>query len=1005
MLKSAIKRILILLTVGLIVFIGVQYGFTLLRPRRTKQTGSVSSGPPTEAVTVKDVLEADLPMPTLSRVSFPSFPYRKAFPEATDEAEVVIDSFDEAPWLKNRAQMPEDLRRHFPADLPPVEERLPLNPAVVRGPDSPGRYGGTWRRATPTISDLSRKIGYESFVRFDPAGRLQPGVAYRWTVENSNRVYTFYLRPGHRWSSGEPFTSHDITWVCNTLIGSAHWPSPPNWMQPRDGTMNLYPHDIGDWQKLAAAILEQGRAEGATPGKAVLAAGGEDLKRLLQSVAKNGPPGDEKTRTKLVTMFNAAFRKPACFVAEAWDELDLTAELDAFREKGYSRLSDKELDRVNLLFERNDLFEHAKGDVAALKDRELSRLNLLLFRKAFRDLVRKGTLRRVKVEAVPDASGDDSHIVRFTFPEPNSIFLEKTGTFMFYRGLFGLPRSHTAQYHPEGSDVLNVIDVVDWEIFRASLQGTPFADAATLDDRQSVIDAVNRRLRDPDCFSPDDWENLDLRGEYRELTRDGFSQVSRDTAALNRVSQLLVRRDLLRRVEENGIDSLSDEETFQFNLVLFRAQFDDVTGNGCVARNREAALNRQAQNHPRKYSSWPSLLRASSKYHPELNPHPPTIRAWRLVTESEAKEQVAIRNPYYYRVDEEGNQLPYINTVKTTMETEKPNILLKMAAGAVDFQVREITFENFTFLKEHEEQGDYEILLWANDYVGEVTFLPLQAHRDPQWVDLQNDPRFRHALSYAINRQEIIDVVYSGFGEPAQFSVPQGSPYYNALQANMAVEYNPKRANELLDDIGLAKRAADGTRLLPNGKPLIINVDTTSERPLEVVQMVCTYWQKVGVNARMKVRSPGLMSRMRQMGIADIMVHKEGGNFFGPLAAGGYAPTHPAEAVQWAQWASYVTSGGRRGWEAPERLLETNRLWEDVLTAPNEREKLAAWQRLATHTAKRLPIIGLMTSPGKVVYVSRRMRNVPKLSLAGWIAHEPGNCCPESFYYAEPRED
>ena len=51
-----------------------------------------------------------------------------------------------------------------------------------------------------------------------------------------------------------------------------------------------------------------------------------------------------------------------------------------------------------------------------------------------------------------------------------------------------------------------------------------------------------------------------------------------------------------------------------------------------------------------------------------------------------------------------------------------------------------------------------------------------------------------------------------------------------------------------------------------------------------------------------------------------------------------------------------------------------------------------------------LPIIGIMTSPGKLVYVRNGFMNVPKLALAGWIAHEPGNCCPECFFFRDGKE-
>jgi len=311
-------------------------------------------------------------------------------------------------------------------------------------------------------------------------------------------------------------------------------------------------------------------------------------------------------------------------------------------------------------------------------------------------------------------------------------------------------------------------------------------------------------------------------------------------------------------------------------------------------------------------------------------------------------------------------------------------------------------FDEFTVLKQNEEKGDYEVLLWANDYCGEVTFETLQARRDPMFLKLNEDPNFRHALSSALNRREMIDVVFAGLGTPAQFSIPEGSPYYSEAMAKQCVEYDPARANRLLDAMGLAKRAADGTRLFWNGEPFTMDVNTpTSEMPEAAVRLVCQYWRNIGINAQMKIRSGSMMYRLEELGASDVRVHKEGGNYFGPFPPGSYYPSHQAESVQWYQWTMYMRSGGRSGWPAPERIKELERMWQKMVEAPNREVKMAGWKAITDRFARDLPIIGIMTSPGQIIYVKNGFKNVPKLGLAGWIAHEPGNACPECFYFGK----
>jgi len=988
-------------------------------------------------VTIAEVLEAKLPTPTLSRVSFPNFSFEEAFggdsyhqlftdPHAEPGDEVLrIDSFSEAPMLADLDSMPRQWRKHYPQSLPPVAERLPRNPAVVRGPDGVGRYGGTWHRCTGIWSDLTRKIGYESFVRFDPSGRISPCLAYKWQVQD-NRIYTFYLRKGHRWSDGHPFTAHDVVWRCNTLIGSDVEASRPNWMQETDGRSRLYVDDVLDWDGLVAAILAEAASDVPSCGRQLARVGGEKLLTRLGR-ARDGDDSGE-LRYQIVTALNMAFREKTFFDAEAFDHLDLDTEIAGLEAKGFSRLTDDELLRLNWLLERRSAYDRAVDDVEQLRPIALSRLNLALFREAYGDYVDIARLKFVEIEALEDDEGNPT-IVRFTFPKPNSIFLEKTATFMFYRSIFGSPKHYTAAYHPEGSSVLNTIDIYRWgDLFdrlraeaaadgpsvgrqlwqrlpddlRRDLIETPPTDDDGKQRKQRIVGAINDALRSADFYSPQAWADVDLTGELEGLANQPYDELRMNKQDRMRFDDLRRRADLLDRLRQ-GDPTLTDDERFELNLMLLRAAYSNGA-EPMMAPSRVDALTTQAQNHEGRYSTWVGLFNAMLNYDPVHSPHAPTLRAWRVVSEPTEQAIVAVRNPYYYRVDTDGQQLPYLDAIETQLETRPSVILLKMASGNVDFQVREIAFEHFTYLKANEEQGDYRVLLWANDYCGEVTFGPLQPHRDPQYARLQATPTFRHALSLAINRQEIIDVVYGGIGEPAQWCVPEGSPYYNLEHARVSVEYDPRRANAMLDALGLDRRRADGTRLLWDGSPLIMNVETEEARPLRVVEMVCEYWRDLGIDTRMQVRTYGMLNRLSQLGDLDIRVHKEGGNFYGPIIAGGYAPTHPAEAVQWYGWATYIRSGGRGGDIPPDRIMDVQRMWEEVITAPTEQAKYDAWQRLSRRTARDLPTMAVMTSPGKLVYVRNNFRNVPELALAGWAAHDPGNACPEAFFFDPPQE-
>jgi peptide/nickel transport system substrate-binding protein len=98
--------------------------------------------------------------------------------------------------------------------LPPIAERVPKTPLVVdlaARKRSPGRYGGEIRTLVAKPRDLRYVTvnGYTRLVGYDEKLDLRPDILEK--VDNEgDRVFTFTLREGHRWSDGEPFTTEDF---------------------------------------------------------------------------------------------------------------------------------------------------------------------------------------------------------------------------------------------------------------------------------------------------------------------------------------------------------------------------------------------------------------------------------------------------------------------------------------------------------------------------------------------------------------------------------------------------------------------------------------------------------------------------------------------------------------------------------------------------------------------------------------------------------------------------
>ena len=194
---------------------------------------------------------------------------------------------------------------------------------------------------------------------------------------------------------------------------------------------------------------------------------------------------------------------------------------------------------------------------------------------------------------------------------------------------------------------------------------------------------------------------------------------------------------------------------------------------------------------------------------PVKNLERPTLFTWIPVTDPTEPFYIMERNPYCFAVDIEGNQLPYIDAVRHEYVMDNEVILLKAIAGEIDMQWRHIGglgagAGNYTLLATNAEKGGYKLYNWitANGSVSQL-MLNTFDHKDPVLQDIFSDVRFRQALSLGINREEINEILFSGLAKPRQASLVSGSAYYDPEWESAYAEYDPEKANQLLDEIGL----------------------------------------------------------------------------------------------------------------------------------------------------------------------------------------------------------
>lgn len=376
-----------------------------------------------------------------------------------------------------------------------------------------------------------------------------------------------------------------------------------------------------------------------------------------------------------------------------------------------------------------------------------------------------------------------------------------------------------------------------------------------------------------------------------------------------------------------------------------------------------------------------------------LNPDLPVISAWKVKVPPPAEQVVFERNPYYWAVDKEGQQLPYIDTITFDLFQNAETMNLWIVQGKIDAQMRHVNSDNLALYKQNEKQGNYHVVTWRG--TGIQSFFPNLNVEDPILNELFNNSKFRQALSIAINRQELIDLSPTGFGKPYQAAPVAGTPYYDPEFAQKWTEYDPATANKLLDELGLNKKDNEGYRLRSDGKRLSITLVYIAPRP--IVEPVQKYWKDIGVELLLKAVERGLFDELRDGGKTDMISWSVDRNCVIEADPQNYLGYDKLWAIQWGRW---FNTGGKEGVEPPKDH-PFRKLWDawkkaQSVSDPNEARKYI--QEIVTVHKENVWIIGTVGETPAVLIVSNKMHNVPDNLISDESFREEGLGQPAQYW-------
>lgn len=389
-----------------------------------------------------------------------------------------------------------------------------------------------------------------------------------------------------------------------------------------------------------------------------------------------------------------------------------------------------------------------------------------------------------------------------------------------------------------------------------------------------------------------------------------------------------------------------------------------------------------------------------NKNNVQANTERPVIAAWKLSVPPPKQPLVAERNPFYWKVDTEGNQLPYIDRIEFMLVTNAEASNLRAMAGEVDMQMRGISFSNYTLYQENREQGDYRVVLWDQGKPSDTCIYPNVCHQDPVMKEIIGDKRFRYAFSLAINRQEIIDAIYLGMATARQLAPLPSSPFYLESQAQNLLEHDPDRANELLDEMGLTERDSEGYRLRPDGQRLSILFEHANHFATwtPIGELLTEHFKAIGIQLEDKEYARQLYMEHVRANEHDIGCWN-GTSAWNPLIdPRAWIPFRSGSSLFAVPYARWYETGGKEGEEPTGDLRKVLDIFDEITVTADKDEQVKLWHQIMELNRENLWTVGISTDAPQPCIVKNNFRNVPEKAVSDFQLLTIGNMTPEQFF-------
>jgi peptide/nickel transport system substrate-binding protein len=377
----------------------------------------------------------------------------------------------------------------------------------------------------------------------------------------------------------------------------------------------------------------------------------------------------------------------------------------------------------------------------------------------------------------------------------------------------------------------------------------------------------------------------------------------------------------------------------------------------------------------------------------------PVIRPWIMISTLGKGNTIDFdRNPYYWKVDQDGSQLPYIDKVSMAVIQDVQTMLLKATNGEFSYQSRAFNVPaNKPVLSQNAQKSKYHLTNLTPGSMNVGVIALNMTIKDPVKRKIYRNRDFRVGLSYALDRRQLIESVLQRQGAPWQAAPRDGSRYFDEEMATQYTEHNLTKANDYLDK-AFPKKNSKGERLGPDGRPIVLNfLASTSGGDLEALYLdmqpiMKQQWAKVGIGMSTTSMERSLFGVKTGNEVQDALMWTGfgGSDLTLPVDPRWYVPQTTSQSNWAKQWVVWYNTGGKSGEEPPDTIKEGYTLYDKALAAVSIQQRDSYLREMLKLAKSDFWVIGTISTPVSYAVVSDKFMNVPKTQPDCWPYPQPG---------------